>query len=312
MDDAVRQRFRAELDEIEGAGLTKHERVIESPQGPTITVGGRTVLNFCANNYLGLADDPRLVRAAQEGLERGASACRASGSSAAPRTSTRSSRRRSRASSGPRTRSSTPPASTPTAGCSRRCSASEDAVISDALNHASIIDGIRLCKAQRYRYAHGDMADLERLLRGHGGRADAASSRPTASSPWTATSPPCARSATWPSGTGALVMVDDSHATGFFGPTGRGTPEHCGVSGRVDIVTSTLGKALGGASGGFTTRRGARSSSCCASARGPTSSPTRSRRRSWAPSLACLDAARRRAPSSATASRPTRAASARR
>jgi glycine C-acetyltransferase len=254
MDAATRQRIQAELDEIEAAGLTKHERVIESPQGATITVGGRTLLNFCANNYLGLADDPRLVRAAREGLERwglGLSSVRFICGTQAIHRELEAAITRFLGTEDTILYTSCFDAN---GGLFETLLDERDAVISDALNHASIIDGIRLSKAQRHRYAHGDMADLDRLLRDTAGArtrliatdgvfsmdGDVATLREVCD---------------LADRHRALVMVDDSHATGFFGPTGRGTPEHWGVGGRVDIVTSTLGKALGGASGGFTTGR---------------------------------------------------------
>ena len=167
MYGAIQQHLAGQLDEIRAAGLFKRERVITTPQRAHVGVTGRPdVLNMCANNYLGLADHPEVIAAAHEALDHwgyGLASVRficgtqelAQGSSSG----------RSPSSSARRTRSSTPPASTPTAGCSRRCSAPEDAVISDELNHASIIDGVRLCKAQRLRYKNNDMADLEAKLK---------------------------------------------------------------------------------------------------------------------------------------------------
>jgi glycine C-acetyltransferase len=254
VDAATRLRIQAELDEIEAAGLTKHEHVIEGPQGATITVGGRTLLNFCANNYLGLADDPRLVRAAREGLERwglGLSSVRFICGTQAIHQELETAIARFLGTEDAILYTSCFDAN---GGLFETLLDERDAVISDALNHASIIDGIRLSKAQRHRYAHGDMADLDRLLRDTAGArtrliaTDGVFSMDGDVAPLREVCDLADRHH-------ALVMVDDSHATGFFGPTGRGTPEHWGVGSRVDIVTSTLGKALGGASGGFTTGR---------------------------------------------------------
>jgi glycine C-acetyltransferase len=250
----VRQRLQTEIDEIRAAGLWKDERLIETPQAARVAVGGREVLNFCANNYLGLANDPLLIRAAQEGLARwgfGMASVRFI-------CGTQSIHKQLEAALA--LFLSTDDAILYTScfdangGLFETLLGEPDVVISDALNHASIIDGIRLCRAQRQRYEHIDMAGLERILIA----TRDARTRLIATDGVFSLDGDVA-----PLGTicdladryGALVMVDDSHATGFFGPTGRGTPEYCGVAGRVDIVTSTLGKALGGASGGFTASR---------------------------------------------------------
>ena len=209
------------------------------------------MLNFCANNYLGLADHPAMIAAAQQALDRwgfGMASVRFICGTAEIH---KELERRSRSSSVLRTRSCTPPASTRTVVSSRLCSGPEDAVISDELNHASIIDGVRLCKATRLRYANRDMADLEAKLReSQGARhrliaTDGVFSMDGYVAPLDAIVDLAERYR-------ALVMVDDSHAVGFMGPTGAGTPELFGVQDRVDIVTGTLGKALGGASGGYT------------------------------------------------------------
>jgi glycine C-acetyltransferase len=251
---AIADRLQAEIDAIRDAGLWKDERIIESPQAARIAVGGREVLNFCANNYLGLADDPRLIRAAQDGLARwgfGMASVRFICGTQRIHRELETAIARFLGVEDAILYTSCFDAN---GGLFETLLDEPDVVVSDALNHASIIDGIRLCRAQRQRYAHADMADLERILAGAQDArtrlivTDGVFSMDGDVAPLGAICDLADRHS-------ALVMVDDSHATGFFGPTGRGTPEHCGVAGRVDIVTSTLGKALGGASGGFTASR---------------------------------------------------------
>jgi len=251
----TRGRIATELGAIDEAGLTKSERLIDSAQGAEIDVGGQRVLNFCANNYLGLANDPRLLRAAQTALGRwgfGMASVRFICGTQSIHRALESSIARFVGMDDAILYTSCFDAN---GGLFETLLGEEDAVISDALNHASIIDGIRLCKARRLRYEHGDMGDLERAL----GEAASARTRLIATDGVFSMDGDIARLADicdLADRHGALVMVDDSHATGFFGPTGRGTIEHCGVSGRVDVLTSTLGKALGGASGGFTAAHG--------------------------------------------------------
>jgi glycine C-acetyltransferase len=250
----VKRRLQAELDQIQAAGLFKGERVIGGPQGPEVAVGGRTVLNFCANNYLGLANDPRLVRAAQDGLARwglGLASVRFI-------CGTQTIHRELEAAIARFLRMEEAILYTScfdaNGGLFETLLGEEDVVISDTLNHASIIDGIRLGRAARHRYPHGDLAELARILEATGG----ARTRLIATDgvfSMDGDVAPLGEICDLAERHDARVMVDDSHATGFFGPTGRGTPEHCGVEGRVDIVTPTLGKALGGASGGFTAAR---------------------------------------------------------
>ena len=252
--DAVRQRLVAELGEMDVAGLLKPERVLEGPQGAEVRVGGRDVLNFCANNYLGLADAQGLVRAAQEGLERWGFGLASVRFICGTQTIHKQLETALAAFLGADDAILYTSCFDANAGLFETLLGEGDAVISDALNHASIIDGIRLCRAERYRYAHGDMAELERLLAAAQGartRLIATDGVFSMDGDVAALAEICDLADRYD----ALVMVDDSHATGFFGPTGRGTPEHCGVQGRVDIITSTLGKALGGASGGFTAAR---------------------------------------------------------
>ena len=251
---AIAQRLQAEIDEIRNAGLWKDERIIESPQAARITVGGREVLNFCANNYLGLADNPRLIRAAQEGLGRwgfGMASVRFICGTQGIHRQLEAAIARFLGVEDAILYTSCFDAN---GGLFETLLDESDVVISDALNHASIIDGIRLCRAQRQRYAHADMTELERILTATRNArtrlivTDGVFSMDGDVAPLGAICDLADRH-------GALIVVDDSHATGFFGPTGRGTPEHCGVAGRIDIITSTLGKALGGASGGFTASR---------------------------------------------------------
>lgn len=254
MQGEIRQRLQAELDGIREAGLWKGERVVEGPQGAHVPVDGREVLNFCANNYLGLADDPTLVRAAQDGLARwglGLASVRFICGTQTIHKDLEAAIARFLGMDDAVLYTSCFDAN---GGLFETLLDEPDVVISDALNHASIIDGVRLCRAQRQRYAHGDMDELERLLKA----ASSARTRLIATDgvfSMDGDVAPLGPICDLAERHDALVMVDDSHATGFFGPTGRGTPEHCGVAGRVDIVTSTLGKALGGASGGFTAGR---------------------------------------------------------
>jgi glycine C-acetyltransferase len=250
----VRTRLQTELDGISEAGLWKDERLIESAQAARVTVAGREVLNFCANNYLGLANDPRLIRAAQDGLARwgfGMASVRFICGTQSIHTQLEAAIARFLGTEDAILYTSCFDAN---GGLFETLLGEGDVVISDALNHASIIDGIRLCRARRERYAHADMADLERIL---GASRDARTRLIATDGVFSMDGDvaPLAAICDLADRYDALVMVDDSHATGFFGPTGRGTPEHCGVAGRVDVVTSTLGKALGGASGGFTTGR---------------------------------------------------------
>ncbi|HEU4409553.1 MAG TPA: glycine C-acetyltransferase [Polyangiaceae bacterium] len=254
MYDSFQKRLGAELDEIRASGLYKDERVIEGPQGAAIRVQRGEVLNFCANNYLGLANHPELVRAAQQGLERWGFGLSSVRFICGTQSIHKALERAVSAYLGAEDAILYTSCFDANGGLFETLLGPEDAIISDALNHASIIDGIRLCKAQRHRYPHGDMGELERLLReSQGARSRLVATDGVFSMDGSVADLKaiCDLADKYD----ALVMVDDSHATGFFGPTGRGTPEHCGVQGRVDVITSTLGKALGGASGGFTTGR---------------------------------------------------------
>jgi glycine C-acetyltransferase len=250
MNDAFKQRLRADLAGLKEQGLYKSERVLAGPQGGVVRTGDHAVINLCANNYLGLANHPAMREAAHRAIDRfgyGMASVRFICGTQSIHKQLEASLSRFLGMSDTILYSSCFDAN---GGLFETLLDEQDAVISDALNHASIIDGIRLCKAQRLRYANNDMAELENCLK----QAQSARIR------LIATDGVFSMDGTLANLRGicdladrydALVMVDDSHATGFMGATGRGTPEHCGVSSRVDIVTSTLGKALGGASGGF-------------------------------------------------------------
>ena len=255
MIDTATSAFQAVLDEIQEAGLYKDERVITTQQDAAIEVqGGQAVINFCANNYLGLANHPALIEAAQEGVARYGFGLSSVRFICGTQTIHKALEARIADFLGTEDTILYSSCFDANGGLFETLLDAECAVISDALNHASIIDGIRLCKARRLRFAHADMDDLEQKLR----EAQDAKMRLIATDGVFSMDGDIARLdaiCDLAERYDALVMIDDCHATGFFGSTGRGTPEHCGVTGRVDIITSTLGKALGGASGGFTTGR---------------------------------------------------------
>ncbi|MFE0317703.1 glycine C-acetyltransferase [Streptomyces albogriseolus] len=260
MFDSVRDDLRATLDEIRAAGLHKPERVIGTPQSATVnvTAGGRPgeVLNFCANNYLGLADHPEVIAAAHEALDRWGYGMASVRFICGTQEVHKELEARLSAFLGQEDTILYSSCFDANGGVFETLLGPEDAVISDALNHASIIDGIRLSKARRFRYANRDMADLERQLKeaAEGGArrtlivTDGVFSMDGYVAPLDEICDLADRH-------GAMVMVDDSHAVGFVGPGGRGTPELHGVMDRVDIITGTLGKALGGASGGYVAAR---------------------------------------------------------
>jgi glycine C-acetyltransferase len=249
--------LRAELEAVEQAGLTKLERVITTPQDAIVrTADGRELINLCANNYLGLSSHPKVVQAAHDALAThgyGMSSVRfICGTQDLHKTL----ERRIAAFVGCEDAILYAAAFDANGGLFEPLLGEHDAIISDALNHASIIDGVRLCKAQRWRYAHDDMADLERCLQ----EADAAGARfklvfTDGVFSMDGTVAQLDRMRELCDRHGALLGIDECHASGFMGATGRGTHEHRGVFGRVDIVTGTFGKALGGASGGFTAAR---------------------------------------------------------
>jgi glycine C-acetyltransferase len=255
MIDAIRSHLKDQLKQIQESGLYKTERIITSPQRSMIDVKmGKSVLNMCANNYLGLANHPEIITAAKEGLDKwgyGLSSVRfICGTQEIHKTL------EAKLSEFLGTDDTILYTSCFDAngGLFETLLTEEDAILSDELNHASVIDGIRLCKAKRFRFKNGDMADLEAKL---GETADARFRL-------IATDGVFSMDGTFANLEAicnladkyeALVMTDDSHATGFVGKLGKGTPEYCDVMGRVDIITSTLGKALGGSSGGFTSSR---------------------------------------------------------
>ena len=240
----------ATLDQIEAEGLMKMERMITSPQGGEISVGGRSVINLCANNYLGLADHPDLIKAAQNAMDPNGFGMASVRFICGTQDIHRELEQRLARFLNKDDAILFAACFDANGGLFEPLLGPEDAIVSDSLNHASIIDGIRLCKAQRYRYANNDMADLEAKLK----EARAAGARHImvatdgvfSMDGYLANLPEITRIA---KAYDAVVMVDDCHATGFMGPNGAGTPEHFGVD--VDILTGTLGKALGGAIGGY-------------------------------------------------------------
>ncbi|MFQ6607214.1 MAG: glycine C-acetyltransferase [Fidelibacterota bacterium] len=252
--DTIKPELTKELQNIQEAGLFKEERIIQSPQQAEIMVGGKSVLNFCANNYLGLANNHELIKASQQGLEKwgfGLSSVRfICGTQTIHKELERRIARFLQTDDAILYTS----CFDANGGLFETLLGPDDAVISDQLNHASIIDGIRLCKAERFRYLHADMNALKDILiktQSHKTRLIATDGVFSMDGDVAKLDKICDLAEQY----NALVMVDDSHATGFFGPTGRGSIDHCRVMGRVDIITSTLGKALGGASGGFTSGR---------------------------------------------------------
>ncbi len=255
MDKALLDRLESQTADLAGAGLFKRERVIASPQDPVIRLeDGREVLNFCANNYLGLAHHPPIVSAAHAALDRYGYGMASVRFICGTQTVHRELERRLSAFLGTEDTILYSSCFDANGGLFETLTGEQDAIISDALNHASIIDGIRLSKAKRLRYDNADLGQLEaRLREAEGARArlvvtDGVFSMDGSIAPLPGICDLADRY-------GATVVVDDSHATGFMGRGGRGTHEHCGVMGRVDVLTGTLGKALGGASGGYVSGR---------------------------------------------------------
>jgi glycine C-acetyltransferase len=251
-DQRLTDHLQKTLDEIRAAGTFKRERVIESPQGAVIRVGGKAVINFCANNYLGLASHPEIVQAAHAGLNQygfGMASVRFICGTATPHKQLESAIARFFGKQDAITYNSCFDAN---GGLFETVLTEQDAVISDELNHASIIDGIRLCKAQRRRYKHSDMAELETALKETQNcrfRMIATDGVFSMDGDLAKLDLICELADRYQ----AVVMIDECHASGFLGETGRGTPEVFGVMDRIDVVTSTLGKTLSGGVGGFTT-----------------------------------------------------------
>ena len=247
----LKQRLAAEIEHIRQDSLFKEERIIVGPQGAHINVApGREVLNFCANNYLGLANHPRILAAARKALDDHGFGLASVRFICGTQDLHKQLERSIAAFLGMEDAILYSSCFDANGGLFETLLDEQDAVISDALNHASIIDGIRLCKARRYRYRHADMADLrDQLLQARDARTRLIATDGVFSMDGDVA--PLAAIVALARAHDALVMVDDSHATGFVGRRGRGSPEHCGVEGRIDILTSTLGKALGGGSGGF-------------------------------------------------------------
>jgi glycine C-acetyltransferase len=256
MFTALKPIIEKELADIKEQGLWKEEWEILSPQGAEIRVASGTVINFCANNYLGLADNEEIVKAARQAMERYGFGTASVRFICGTFDIHRDCERELSKFFGTEDTILYSSCYEANEGLFETILTEQDAIISDQLNHASIIDGVRLCKAKRYRYLNSDMNDLEARLK----EADAAGARVKLIATDGVFSMDgyiarleevCNVAERY----NAIVMVDDSHATGFIGKTGRGTPEHCNVMKRVDIITSTMGKALGGAAGGFTTGR---------------------------------------------------------
>ncbi len=254
MFSSLRAHLNSQLDAIRAEGLWKDERRLESPQGAWIMVQGRKVLNLCANNYLGLANHPEVVAAAKGGLDQWGYGLSSVRFICGTQDIHRQLEQRISEFLGTEDTILYSSCFDANGGSFEALLSEQDAIISDELNHASIIDGVRLCRAQRLRYRNGDLAELEERLRETAGArfrvvaTDGVFSMDGAIAPLAGICELAERH-------DALVMVDDSHATGFVGANGRGTHEHAGVMGRVDMLTGTLGKALGGASGGYASGR---------------------------------------------------------
>lgn len=251
---SIQERLQKELEDIQASGLYKKERIITSPQAAVITANGKEVINFCANNYLGLSAHPQVIEAAHQAINThgyGMSSVRfICGTQDLHKTL----EQKISEFLGTEDTILYAAAFDANGGVFEPLFTEEDAIISDELNHASIIDGVRLCKAQRFRYKHDDMADLETKLQAtQNTRSRIIVTDGVFSMDGTIAQ--LDKIVALAEKYHAMIMIDECHASGFMGKTGRGTHEHCGVLGKIDIITGTLGKALGGASGGFTSGR---------------------------------------------------------
>jgi len=254
MNETLVRRIANEVEEIKTSGLYKKERIISSAQGAEIIVNGKTVLNFCANNYLGLSSHPKVIEAAHKTIDAHGYGMSSVRFICGTQDIHKELEEKISAFLGTEDTILYAAAFDANGGVFEPLFNEEDAIISDALNHASIIDGVRLCKAQRYRYEHNNMDDLEAKLK------EAAHLRnriivTDGSFSMDGTIAQLDKICDLADKYDAAVMIDECHSTGFLGKTGRGTHEYRGVTGRIDIITGTLGKALGGASGGFTSGR---------------------------------------------------------
>ena len=257
MYDQFRPKLQEELKSIEEAGLFKRERIITSPQSAEITIaGGQKVLNFCANNYLGLSSHPKVIEAAKAAIDTHGFGMSSVRFICGTQDIHKELERKISEFLGTEDTILYAAAFDANGGVFEPLLGAEDAIISDALNHASIIDGVRLCKAMRYRYEHNNMDDLEKQLQdavAAGAKQKIIVTDGVFSMDGTIAQ--LDKIVELAEKYEALVMTDECHSTGFMGKTGRGVHEHCGVVGKIDIITGTLGKALGGASGGFTSGR---------------------------------------------------------
>jgi glycine C-acetyltransferase len=254
-DNRLAEVLRPQLSVLRTRELYKRERQLQGPQGSAIQVSGREVINFCANNYLGLANHPAILEAAQEGLRRFGYGLSSVRFICGTQDIHRDLEKALAAFLGKDDTILYSSCWDANGGLFETILGEEDAILSDELNHASIIDGIRLCKAKRFRYRHSDLTELEQGLKGAAGcrlRLIATDGVFSMDGDLARLPEICDLADRYD----AIVMVDDSHATGFLGPNGKGTAEQLGVLHRIDIITSTLGKALGGAAGGFTCGRG--------------------------------------------------------
>src|SRR4051794_7017498 len=254
MNEKFVDRIKQELHEIEAAGLFKKERIITSKQGAEIVVNGKTVLNFCANNYLGLSSHPKVIEAAHKAIDTHGYGMSSVRFICGTQDIHKELEKKLADFLGTEDTILYVAAFDANGGVFEPLFNEHDAIISDALNHASIIDGVRLCKAQRYRYEHNSMPDLEDKLKATQhlrSRVIVTDGSFSMDGTIAQLDQICDLAAQYD----AIVIIDDSHSSGFLGKTGRGTHEYRGVMGKIDIITGTLGKALGGASGGFTSGR---------------------------------------------------------